>query len=188
MIFQKTSIHGVYIIEPEPKRDSRGYFARLFCKKEFKAAGIRFDAVQISRSFTEKKGTLRGLHFQQEPKWEQKVVQCTKGAVYNVVADVRKKSPTFGKWFGVELGENNRKMVYTPKGFVNGCQMLKKNSELLYWIGEYYVPDLAAGIRYNDPTLNITWPLPPSLVSKKDKNLPFLKDIEDSLYKGQCIP
>src|SRR3989344_2058805 len=187
MIFQNKQIDGGYVIEPELKKDWRRYFTPLFCKEEFKTAGIDFDAVQISKSFTKEKGTLRGLHFQREPKWEQKVVQCTRGSVYNVVADVRKKSPTFGKWFGIELNESNRKMVYTPKGFVNGCQTLSDNSELLYWIGEYYVLELTAGIKYDDPTFNIIWPYPPFPLSQKNKKLPFLKETQDNLYTGELL-
>lgn len=175
MIFTKTEINGVWIIELEPKADSRGYFSRLFCKKELAQAGIDLEIAQINRSFTKKRGTLRGLHYQKEPKWEAKIVQCVRGAIYNVVVDLRKDSPTFKSWIAVELSEDNKKMIYTPKGFANGFQSLTDNCELLYFMSEYYSPEHATGVRFNDPVFNINWPIENPKLSEKDAQLPFLE-------------
>lgn len=176
MIFTKTEIDGVWIIEPEPRMDPRGYFARLFCKKELAQIGVDFDIKQINRSFSKKRGTLRGLHYQKEPTWEAKIVQCVRGAIYNVVVDFRKDSPTFKKWIAVELSEDNKKMIYTPKGFVNGFQALTDNCELLYFMSEYYSPEHAAGLRYNDIVFNINWPIENPELSEKDSQLPFFEE------------
>lgn len=172
MKFCKTKIKGVYIITPEPKRDKRGYFLRAFCKKELKSARIDFNIVQANLSFTKKKGTIRGLHFQKPPHWEEKIVQCLRGRIYNVVLDVRKNSPTFGKWISTELSEKNKKMVLTPKGCANGFQALTDNCGLLYFMSEYYAPESASGVRWNDSAFNIKWPIKKIILSEKDKNRP----------------
>jgi dTDP-4-dehydrorhamnose 3,5-epimerase len=174
MIFHKTKFDGVYLIEPELRSDERGWFARFFCQEEFQKAGIAFDIKQVNRSFTKQRGMLRGLHYQKEPKWESKVVSCLQGAIYDVVVDLREESPTFRQWEAFELSAENKKMLYTPKGFANGFQALTDNCELLYYMGEFYSPEHAAGLRYDDPTLNIMWPIPEPILSEKDRALPFL--------------
>ena len=182
MLFHKTKLEGLLVIEPELREDMRGYFTRIFAKDEFAPLGIDFEVTQANRSFTKQKGMLRGLHFQKEPKWEPKVVQCIKGSIYIVSVDLRKNSPTLGQWVSNELSAENMKMLYTPKGFANGFQSLTDNIELLYFMGEYYSPEHALGIRYDDPELNIVWPLPNPIMLDKDKNLPHFSEIKDFLY------
>lgn len=174
MIFTKTFIDGIHIIELEPKFDNRGYFSRVFCQDEFKKAGLEHNIVHINRSFNKLKGTVRGLHFQKEPMAEVKIVQCIKGKIFDVVVDLRPKSPTFKKWFSIELAADNRKLIYIPKGFAHGIQVLADNSILEYFVTQFYSPAHDSGIRWNDPTININWPLPVTVLSDKDKNLPFL--------------
>jgi len=177
MKFQETKIKGLYIIEPELKVDERGYFARIFCKKEFAKIGLKFEIVQINRSSNLKKGTLRGMHFQKPPKAEDKIVQCLKGAIYDVAIDLRKDSKTFGRWIAVELTEENRKMFFIPKGFAHGFQSLRDNSEILYFMSEFYFPEHESGVRWNDPFFNIVWPIKNPILSEKDKNWPLMKQI-----------
>lgn len=173
MIFLKTKIKGLYIIEPELKIDERGYFARFFCKKELTKENLVFDIMQINRSFTKKKGTIRGMHFQRDPKSEGKIIQCLKGAIYDVAIDIRKNSSTYGQWVAEELTENNKKMFFIPKGFAHGFQSLKDNSEILYFVSEFYSPEYEGGIRWNDPFFNINWPVKNPILSEKDKNWPI---------------
>jgi dTDP-4-dehydrorhamnose 3,5-epimerase len=175
MIFKKTKIKGLYIIEPELKSDERGYFARIFCKKEFKKIGFDFKIVQVNRSLTKKRGTIRGLHFQKPPKSEDKIVVCLKGKIFDVALDLRKNSPTFGKWVGVELSEENKKMFLIPKGFAHGFQTLTDNCEILYFVSEFYSPKYESGIRWDDPFFNIKWPIKNPILSEKDKNWPLFK-------------
>jgi dTDP-4-dehydrorhamnose 3,5-epimerase len=175
MKFIKTEISGVFIIEPELNLDSRGYFGRFFCKQEAIKAGIDFDIVQINKSFTQNKGTIRGFHYQNHPMWEEKIVQCTKGSIYDVVVDIRKDSPTYMKWISFELSEENKKMVYTSKGIMNGFQSLTDGCELLYFMSQYYSPEHGSGIRFDDPSLNVNWPIANPILSERDKKLPFLK-------------
>ncbi|MCX6722129.1 MAG: dTDP-4-dehydrorhamnose 3,5-epimerase [Candidatus Staskawiczbacteria bacterium] len=173
MIFIKTKIKDLYIIEPELKIDERGYFARFFCKKELAKENLIFDIMQINRSFTKKKGTIRGMHFQRDPKSEGKIIQCLKGAIYDVAIDIRKNSSTYGQWVAEELTENNKKMFFIPKGFAHGFQSLKDNSEILYFVSEFYSPEYEGGIRWNDPFFNINWPVKNPILSEKDKNWPI---------------
>jgi len=175
MKFKKTKIEGLYIIEPELKIDERGYFARIFCKKELKKIGFDFQIAQINKSFTEKRGTIRGLHFQKPSKAEDKIIYCLKGKIFDVAVDLRKKSITFGKWIGVELSEENKKMFLIPKGFAHGFQTLTDNCKILYFMSEFYYPKYENGVCWNDPFLNIKWPLKPTVISEKDKNWPLLK-------------
>lgn len=175
MKFKETKIKGLHIIEPELKIDERGYFARIFCKEELKKIGIDFEIVQINRSLNKKRGTLRGMHFQKPPKAEDKIVQCIKGAIYDVAIDLRENSPTYGRWVAVELSEDNKKMFLIPKGFAHGFQSLTDNSEILYFISEFYSPEYESGVRWNDPFFNIKWPIKNPILSEKDKNWPLIK-------------
>lgn len=171
----KTKIDGVLVIEPDMHFDFRGYFGRFFCKKEMFEAGIDFNIVQINRSFTKNKGTIRGFHYQKGKKWEKKIVQCLSGSIYNVVVDLRKKSPTYKEWFAVELSEKNKKMLLTEKGIANGFQSLKNNSEILYFMSQYHHPSSASGFKFDDPSVGVVWPIKKKFLSERDKELPFLK-------------
>lgn len=168
MIFTETKLPGSYTIELEPFNDERGWFARYFCKDEFSKIGHTKEWLQMNHSTTFKKGSLRGMHYQLQPFSEIKMVRCIAGAVFDVIIDVRKESLTFLQWFGAELSAENKKMIYIPEGFAHGFQCMTDNCELLYHHSEYYKPNIEAGIRYNDPKINIEWPLPVTTVSKRD--------------------
>jgi len=168
-------LKGAAIFEPELKKDERGYFTRVFCMKTVKKIlGISFNIVQINRSYTKKKGSIRGLHFQNYPAQEDKIVQCLKGSIFDVAVDNRKNSKTFGKWFGTVLSEKNMRMLLIPKGFAHGFQALENDSLIEYFVSEYYHPEYEFGIRWNDPYLKINWPLNVTEISDKDKKLPLL--------------
>lgn len=169
MIFKKTKIEGLYIIEPVLIKDNRGYFTRNFCLDELKKKGLDFQIAQANLSFTKKRGTIRGMHFQREPKSEGKIVQCLRGGIYDVAVDMRPKSKTYLKWFAIELTEKNKKMLYIPKGFAHGFQTLSNNCEVFYFMSEFYSPEYAIGVRWNDPVLKIKWPVFRPVLSKKDK-------------------
>ena len=175
MNFLTTSLEGSYIIELLPFSDSRGWFARTYCKKEFAEIGFDKEFVQMNFSFNKKKGTLRGMHYQETPFEETKLIRCTSGKVFDVAVDLRKNSDTYLKWFGTELSRKNLKMILIPGGFAHGFITLKDNSELIYHHTEYYNPLAEKGIRYDDKTLNIEWPVDVSVISDKDKSYPFIK-------------
>jgi dTDP-4-dehydrorhamnose 3,5-epimerase len=180
MIFTPLSLAGSYLIDLEPFSDDRGWFARFYCEKEFQQIGHNKKWVQLNHSFTKTKGTIRGLHFQVPPYREIKMVRCIAGAVFDVIVDIRKGSATFLQWFGTELSAANKKMLYVPEGFAHGFQCLTDNCELIYHHTEFYVPNAEGGIRYNDPAVNITWPLPANMLSPRDAGHPLL----DENFKG----
>ena len=180
MIFSPTLLAGSFIIEPKVLEDDRGWFARFYCKNEFKEIGHEKEWVQLNHSVTNKKGSIRGMHYQVHPFREIKMVKCIAGTVYDVIVDLRKSSPTFLKWFGAELSAKNRKMLYIPEGFAHGFQCLEDNCELIYHHSEFYVPDSEGGIRYNDPMISIEWPLPVTVISQRDQSHPLL----DENFKG----
>lgn len=175
MILKETKIKGLYIIEAELKTDERGYFSKIFCKEEFFKQGLDFDIVQANQSLTKKRGTIRGMHFQKDQKAEDKIVQCLKGSIYDVVIDLRKNSPTYGQWVSEELTENDKKMFLIPKGLAHGFQTLVNDCEVQYFMSEFYSPDYASGVRWDDPYLNIKWPLENPFLSEKDKNWPLIQ-------------
>jgi len=175
MIFHKTKIDGLYIIEPESKIDERGDFARIFCKKELAKINFNFEVAQINRSLNKKKGIIRGMHFQKTPKAEDKMVQCIRGAIYDVAVDLRRDSLTYGQWVAEKLTENNRKMFLIPKGFAHGFQSLRNDSKILYFLSEFYFPEYESGVRWNDPFLDIRWPIKNPILSEKDRNWPLIK-------------
>mgnify|MGYP001581526601 CR=1 FL=1 len=177
MKFNKTKIDGLYIIEPEPRVDERGSFTRIFCIEESAKKGLVFNIVQINQSFTKKRGVIRGMHFQKEPKSEGKIVQCLKGKIYDVAIDLRKDSQTYGKWLGEELTEDNKKMFYIPKGFAHGLQTLTDNCEVQYFMSEFYSSENASGVRWSDKFFDIKWPIKNAVLSEKDKNWPLVEDI-----------
>ncbi len=179
MIFKEIPFPGVYIIEIEPMCDERGFFARSYCRREFEAHGLNPDLVQCSISFNRKKGTLRGMHYQAPPHEEAKIVRCITGAIYDVVIDLRPGSPAYKRWYALELrssgppeAPDRYRMLYVPEGFAHGYQTLEDNTELLYQIAEYYHPETARGIRWNDAAFQIPWPLPNPVMSEKDRNYP----------------
>jgi dTDP-4-dehydrorhamnose 3,5-epimerase len=172
MNFIPTPLKGAYTIELEKKGDNRGFFARFFCENEFKDHSLITHFVQINNSLTEKKGTLRGMHYQLQPSAEVKVVRCIKGSLYDVILDLRPDSSTFGKWFGAELSAENRVMMYVPRGFAHGFVTLDNDTEALYLVSSFYSPQHERGIRYNDPKFNIQWPVQPVEISDKDKAWP----------------
>ena len=175
MKFQPTQLEGVFVIEPEVMQDERGYFSRIFCQNELSGMGVDFTIRQASQSFNAKKGTLRGLHFQREPLAEQKIVQCLRGAMYDVVVDLREHSDTYGEWIANELTEANKKKMYVPKGCGHGFQTLADNTEVLYLMSEFYSPDNYAGVRWNDPLFSIDWPMKDSVViSPQDMQWPLV--------------
>ena len=174
MIFKETNLKGAYIIDLEPHGDHRGLFARTFCTKEFAQIGHHKPFVQFNHSLTVEKGTIRGMHFQKPPHAEIKLIRCVRGRVYDVMVDIRKNSPTFLQYVGVELSDQNRRMIYIPEGFAHGFQTLEPNTELIYHHTNFYEPNAEGGMRYDDPILNIDWKFPPTALSAKDEKYPLL--------------
>jgi dTDP-4-dehydrorhamnose 3,5-epimerase len=170
MIFTETKINGVYIIEPELLTDERGFFARSYCKEDFQKHGLETDIVQCNISYNKKKGTLRGMHYQVPPFEEAKIVSCTKGSIFDVVVDLRKDSPTYRFWHAEKLSADSYRMLYIPKGCAHGFQTLEDNCIVYYQMGECYHPECSWGIRWNDPSIGIVWPIPAGIISAKDKN------------------
>jgi dTDP-4-dehydrorhamnose 3,5-epimerase len=169
MIFTKTPIAGAYVIDLEPRGDDRGFFARFFCEQEFAAHGLSAHFVQANNSLSVSRGTLRGMHYQLAPKAETKVVRCLRGALFDIVLDLRPNSPTFGQSYGAELTADNRRMMYVPKGFGHGFVTLADNTEALYLVDEFYSPEHERGVRWNDPRFGIQWPVAPVVMSDKDR-------------------
>lgn len=170
MKFIETLLSGAYIVTPEPFEDDRGFFTRVFCKNEFKETGLKAEFVQINHSKNNLPGTLRGLHYQKPPFAESKLVRCIKGSVLDIIVDIRNGSPSFLKYFQIELSSENMKMLFIPEGFAHGFQTLQPNTELLYHHTAFYTPGYEGAIRYNDPALNIQWPVTTKVISEKDKN------------------
>jgi len=170
MIFSETPLKGAYIIELKPFTDDRGLFARTFCKKEFTAIGHDQEFVQFNHSITQKKGSVRGMHYQLPPFSEIKLIRCVRGGVFDVIIDLRKDSPTFLKFVSTELSEHNMLSLYIPQGFAHGFQTLEDNTQLIYHHTAYYTPGYEAGIRYDDPAVGINWPLPVTVITEKDLN------------------
>lgn len=175
MLFTKTRLDGAWLVEPEPNRDSRGWFARTFCEREFEAHGLETRFVQHSTSQNVSRGTLRGMHFQMASHAEVKLVRCLKGAIYDVIIDLNPGSPTHRQWQGFELSAANMRQLYIPKGFAHGFQTLEDASEIGYLISDFYAPDASTGVRWDDPVFGIKWPLPVSVMSDKDKAWPDFK-------------
>ena len=178
MKFTDTGLHGAFVIDLDRLEDERGFFARTFCAAEFAQHDLARTFAQCSVSFNRRAGTLRGLHFQAAPHEEEKLIRCTMGRVYDVVVDIRPRSPTYRRWFGVELSAQNRRMLYVPSGFAHGFQTLEADSELFYQISVAYRAELSRGIRWNDPALEIEWPAPVTSMSGRDAALPCLAEVE----------
>jgi dTDP-4-dehydrorhamnose 3,5-epimerase len=166
--FRETELSGAYVIDIDPFEDERGLFARAWCQKEFEAHGLSSSIVQANISQNKKRGTLRGLHWQRQPYAECKLLRCTRGSVYDVIVDLRRDSDTFKSWLGVELTEQNHRMLLVPEDFAHGFQTLEDNSEVFYQVTQFYTPDAECGARYDDPAFAIDWPLDVSAISEKD--------------------
>lgn len=174
MTFTPTSLPGSYLIALNPFNDNRGWFARFFCKDEFLQIGHDKEWVQLNHSMTFARASIRGMHFQMPPYREIKMVRCIAGAVFDVIVDLRNGSSTFLQWYGAELSERNQHMMYIPEGFAHGFQTLADNCQLIYHHSEMYVPQAESGIRYDDPAIKITWPLPVTTLSQKDAHYSYL--------------
>jgi dTDP-4-dehydrorhamnose 3,5-epimerase len=172
MIFTETKLRGAYIVELEKIEDERGFFARTWCEREFADLGLNTRLAQCSISFNKKRGTLRGMHYQIAPCRETKLVRCLRGAVYDVVIDLRSDSPTFKHWISIELSEDNRRAIYIPEQFAHGFQTLRDHTEVFYQISQFYAPDRARGIRWDDPAFNIQWPSDCRVISTRDRAYP----------------
>jgi len=172
MIFQETKLQGVFEIHLEPKSDERGFFARAWCQEEFESKGLNPRLVQCSISFNSRKGTLRGMHYQAPPYAETKVVRCTKGAIYDVVVDLRVDSATYKNWIAVLLTATNRNMVYVPEGCGHGFLTLEDGSEIFYQMSEFYNAESARGVRWDDPAFQIAWPEKVEVISERDQGYP----------------
>ena len=176
MKLSKTKLEGVFVIKIEKLEDERGFFGRTWDKEFFESNGLNADLVQCNISFNKKKGTTRGLHYQIPPYEEAKLVRCTRGKVFEVIVDLRKNSKTFLQWDSVELDSESYLMLFVPEGFALGLQTLEDNSEVCYQMSQFYKPECSKGIRWDDETLKISWPLKPSVISKKDSNLGTLDE------------
>ncbi len=168
MKFLETSIEGAYVLQPHFRTDSRGFFGRLFCAYDFENMGLNSRWVQINNSFSEQKGTLRGLHYQAAAHEETKLVRCVQGAIWDVVLDLRASSPTFKQWYAHELTAENRLMMYVPQGCAHGCISLQDQTELIYFVSTFYHSDFECGVRWDDPAFGIRWPIHPTTISEKD--------------------
>lgn len=178
MKFTPLSLGGAYRVELEKRGDERGFFARMFCEAEFAEYGLSKRWVQVNTSYSASKGTLRGLHFQRPPSAEAKLVRCLKGAIFDVIVDLRECSPSFGQHETLRLDDQNREMVFIPEGFAHGFQTLAADTELLYFHSTSYDPLHEGGLHHADPEIDISWPLPPVQLSDRDQGFPFLHDLE----------
>jgi dTDP-4-dehydrorhamnose 3,5-epimerase len=172
MVFQPAGLDGAYIISLEKKCDERGFFARCFCEEEFRLAGLESHFVQNNISVNSRRGTLRGMHYQRAPKEEAKLVWCIKGAVYDVIVDLRPHSPQHRNWIGIQLDDESRHALYVPAGFAHGFQTLTDDAAVFYWMSEHYAPAYSAGVRWNDAAFNIAWPLKDIIASERDLAYP----------------
>jgi len=176
MIFTPTPLEDAFLIDIEPKEDARGFFARTWCRQEFAARGLDNQIAQESVSYNRLRATVRGLHFQQSPHEETKIVRCIRGAIFDVVVDLRPGSSSYLRWQGYELTADNRRAVYVPKGFAHGFQTLAEHCDIAYQISQSQMPEAASGYRYDDPAFGIAWPLPVSMISERDLNWPKFID------------
>lgn len=183
MIFTETKLKGAFIIDIDRREDERGFFARAFCQKEFEAHGLNPTIAQANIASNIRKGTLRGMHFQFPPAAETKLVRCTRGAILDIIVDLRPESPTYLEHVAVELNENNQRALYVPERFAHGYQALADNTDTSYQVGEFYTPEAESGLMYNDPRLKLKWPLPVSVISEKDQKFRLLDEAERDLKR-----
>jgi len=172
MIFADTLLSGVFIIDPEPLEDARGFFARIWCEREYATHGLNTRIVQASVSLNKRKGTLRGLHYQAAPHQETKLVRCTRGAIFDVVVDLRPDSATYCRYVSALLSAENHRMIYVPEGCAHGFQTLEDNSEVAYQMSEFYSPEYARGVRWDDPAFGIAWPPDDRTIHDRDQSYP----------------
>ena len=172
MIFRETDLPGAYVIDLEPHRDERGFFARAWCQREFEAHGLNPRLVQCNISYNETRGTLRGMHYQAPPHEEAKLVRCTRGRLYDVIIDLRSDSPTYKEHVGIELNDENRTMLYVAEGFAHGFLTLEDDTEVFYQMSAFYAPEVARGVRWDDPAFDIYWPAPVRHIKDRDQHYP----------------
>ena len=175
MKFVETPIHGAWLIEPTPHLDDRGRFMRAWCRQEFEDHAIAFIPVQSNMAYSHKQGTIRGMHFQVAPALEAKLVRCTRGSLFDVVADLRAGSPTYRTWYGARLSAEDGRMLFIPEGCAHGCQSMEDSTELHYLTSSMYAPDHARGLRFDDPAIGVRWPLPVTSISEQDRTWPLLE-------------
>jgi dTDP-4-dehydrorhamnose 3,5-epimerase len=187
MIFTETKLKGAYLIDIEEREDSRGFFARAFCQKEFEAHGLKPLIAQANVAYNVRQGTLRGMHFQFPPAAETKVVRCTRGAIVDIIVDLRPESATYLEHIAVELTADNHRALYVPERFAHGYQVLEDKTETSYQVGEFYAPGFEGGLRYDDPRLGLEWPLPVSVISDKDKGWKLLSEQENELKARMSV-
>lgn len=187
MIFTETKLQGAFIIDLQRREDSRGFFARGFCQHEFADHGLKPVIAQANLAFNARAGTVRGMHFQYPPAAESKLVRCTRGAIVDIIVDLRPESPTYMQHVAVELDEDDHRAIYVPERFAHGYQALCDKTETSYMVGEFYTPSAEGGLRYDDPQLGLTWPLPVSIVSDKDRAFRPLSEIEDEVRHRMSI-
>jgi dTDP-4-dehydrorhamnose 3,5-epimerase len=188
MIFTETALKGAYIIDLEPHNDDRGFFARAFCQNEFTAHGLKPVIAQANIALNRVRGTLRGMHFQYPPAAESKLVRCTRGAILDIIVDLRPESPTYLRHVAVELNEDNYRALYVPERFAHGYQALADKTETSYQVGEFYTPGTEGGLLYSDPRLGLAWPLPVSAISEKDRAWPLLDAQEREVQARMSLP
>jgi len=187
MIFTETKLKGAYIIDLERREDSRGFFARVFCQKEFEAHALKPIIAQANVAFNIMKGTIRGMHFQFPPSPETKIVRVTRGAIVDIIVDLRPESPTYLQHIAVELNEDNGRALYVPERFAHGYQALRDKTETSYQVGEFYMPGVEGGLLHDDPKLGLKWPLPVSAISDKDRAWKLLEEIEPELKRRMSL-
>lgn len=187
MTFKETELKGAYIIDLERREDERGFFARAFCQKEFEAHGLKPVIAQANIAFNHLKGTLRGMHFQYPPAAESKLVRCTRGAIRDIIVDLRPESPTYLQHISIELDEDSHRAIYVPGRFAHGYQALRDKTETSYQVGEFYTPSAESGLMYNDPRLKLRWPLPVAVISEKDQKFGLLADIEPEVARRMSL-
>jgi dTDP-4-dehydrorhamnose 3,5-epimerase len=175
MHFNETCVVGAWVIDPDPHHDHRGRFFRAWCAREFAEHGVEFTPVQANLGLSVQKGTVRGMHFQEAPALEAKLVRCTRGAIFDVVLDLRPESPSYGRWHGIELSDENGRMLYIPQHCAHGYQTLKDQTEMYYMTSAFYVPSAVRGVRFDDPAFDIQWPLPGTAISEQDRNWPLVQ-------------
>jgi dTDP-4-dehydrorhamnose 3,5-epimerase len=187
VIFTETELKGAFVIDLERREDSRGFFARAFCQDEFNEHGLKPVIAQANIAFNRRKGTLRGMHFQFPPAPETKLVRCTRGAIIDIIVDLRPESPTYLEHVAVELSADNYRALYVPERFAHGYQVLEDTTETSYQVGEFYTPGAEGGLPYDDPRLGLSWPLPVTEISEKDREWPSLSEIEPELARKMTV-
>src|SRR5438552_3207809 len=187
MMFLETKLKGAFILDVDRREDNRGFFARVFCQREFAMHGLKPLIAQANVAFNKKKGTLRGMHFQFPPAAETKLVRCTRGAILDIIVDLRPESPTYLEHVAVELSADNQRGLYVPERFAHGYITLEDNTDTSYMVGEYYTPGVEGGLLYSDPRLALDWPLPVSVMSEKDAQWPLLAQVSDDVKRRMQI-